>query len=80
MPRDTRKEVADVRMKHKKRPGLVRQLALGANEEEVRKFELIKNFHCRKSDSDMLRFLINQEAEKILPKPTPIVVESASQA
>ena len=67
-------------MKHKKRPGLVRQLALAANEEEVRKFELIKNFHCRKSDSDMLRFLINQESEKILPKPTPIVVNGATQA
>ena len=69
-----------MKMKHKKRPGLVRQLALGANEEEVRKFELIKNFHCRKSDSDMLRFLINQEAEKILPRPTPIIVNGAAQA
>ena len=57
--------------KNKKRPGLVRQLALGANAEEVRKFELIKTYHCRRSDSDMLRFLINQEAEKILPKPVP---------
>ena len=60
-----------MRMKKQKRPGLVRQIAIGANEEEVRKFELIKNFHCRKSDSDMLRFLINREAEKILPKFVP---------
>ena len=57
--------------KNKKRPGIIRQLALGANAEEVRKFELIKTYHCRRSDSDMLRFLINQEAEKILPKPVP---------
>ena len=65
---DTQKGGCKLKAKWKKRPGLVRQLALGANEEEVRKFELIKNFHCRKSDSDMLRFLINQEAGKILPK------------
>lgn len=64
-----------MKCRNKKRPLLVRQLALGANEEEIRKFELIKNFHCRKSDSDMLRFLINQEAEKILPKNTPIDVK-----
>lgn len=59
----------------KKRSAIIRQLALGANEEEIQKFELIKTYHCRKSDSDMLRFLINKEAEKIFSKNTPIVVE-----
>lgn len=61
-----------MKKKTKKKPTLCRQLALGATEDEVRKFELIKNFHCRKSDSDMIRFLINQEAEKIFPKNIPI--------
>lgn len=51
-------------MKRKmKKPKFCRQLALGATEEEVRKFELIKNFYCRKSDSDMIRYLINKAAE-----------------
>jgi len=54
-----------------------RHIALFASQEEVRKFELIKTFHCRKSDSDMVRFLINQEAEKIFPKNTPISVTMA---
>ena len=58
--------------KNKKRPGLVRYLALGANAEELEKFELIKQYHSRRSDSDMLRFLINQEAEKILLNTVPI--------
>jgi len=61
-----------LKAKTKKKPTFCRQLALGATEEEIRKFELIKNFYCRKSDSDMIRFLINQEAEKILPKNIPI--------
>ena len=43
-----------------------RQLALQATEEEVKLFELIKEHHQRKSDSDMIRFLIVQESKKIL--------------
>ena len=61
-----------MKTKTKKRPALCRQLALGATEEEVRKFEQIKKFYCRKSDSDMIRFLISQEAKKILSKNIPI--------
>ena len=53
-----------------------RQLSLFANAEECRKFEFVKSFYCRKSDSDMLRFLINQEAEKILSKNTATAVEA----
>lgn len=45
-----------------------RQIALNATKEEIKLFELIKAFHQRKSDSDMIRFLIVQEAGKILPK------------
>ena len=63
-----------MRIKKNNKSGFFRQLAMGANKEEVRKFELIKEHHQRKSDSDMIRFLINQEAEKILKKSTPIVV------
>lgn len=43
-----------------------RQLSLQATEEEVKLFELIKEHHQRKSDSDMIRFLIVQESKKIL--------------
>ena len=43
-----------------------RQLSLQATEEEVKLFELIKEHHQRKSDSDMIRFLIVQEGKKIL--------------
>ena len=62
-----------MKKKYKKQPAL-RHLALFASAEECRKFELIKTYHCRKSDSDMLRFLINQEAEKIFPQNTTIAV------
>ena len=63
-----------MKIKRNKKSGFARQLAMGANKEELHKFELIKDYHQRKSDSDMIRFLINQEAEKILKKSTPIVV------
>ncbi|MBQ7731436.1 MAG: hypothetical protein IJT68_06325 [Lentisphaeria bacterium] len=46
-------------------------LALKANKHELVLFERIKKFHRRASDSDMIRFLIEQEAEKILPRVVP---------
>lgn len=49
---------------------LVKPIALYATQEEVRKFELIKAFHGRSSNSDMLRVLINNEAKKIFEKNT----------
>lgn len=50
---------------------LVKPIAIYATPEEVRQFELIKAFHNRSSNSDMLRVLIKNEAEKILGKNTP---------
>lgn len=47
---------------------LVKLLAIYATQEELRKFELIKAFHGRNSNSDMLRVLINNEAKRILEK------------
>ena len=47
---------------------LVKPIAIYATEEEVKKFELIKTFHGRSSNSDMLRVLINNEVKKILEK------------
>jgi|GEM_PF-5959615 len=51
-----------------------RQLALQATEEEVKLFELIKEHHQRKSDSDMIRFLIVQESKKILSQNSGIQI------
>ena len=53
-----------------------RQLSLQATEEEVRLFELIKEHYQRKSDSDMIRFLIIQESKKILNQNTAMAVNS----
>ena len=47
---------------------LVKPIALYATEEELKLLELIKQHHNRTSNADMLRVLIRQEAEKILPK------------
>ena len=49
---------------------LVKPIAIYATQEEVKKFELIKTFHGRSSNSDMLRVLINNEVKKILEKNT----------
>ena len=49
---------------------LVKPIALYATQEELRKFELIKAFYGRSSNSDMLRVLINNEAKKIFEKNT----------
>ena len=62
-----------------RRPGVVRQLALSASAEEVRKFEVIKAHHRRRSDSDTIRFLIEQEAEKILSQNRPIGLNNAQE-
>lgn len=49
---------------------LVKPIAIYATQEEVKKFELIKTYHGRSSNSDMLRVLINNEVKKILDKNT----------
>ncbi len=45
---------------------LVKPIALYATKKELSLFQLIKKHHNRTSNADMLRVLINQEAEKIL--------------
>ncbi|MBQ7731450.1 MAG: hypothetical protein IJT68_06395 [Lentisphaeria bacterium] len=44
----------------------VKPIALYATKKELSLFQLIKKHHNRTSNADMLRVLINQEAEKIL--------------
>jgi len=46
----------------------VHQIALNCTADELRLFNSIKEHHQRKTDSDCLRFLIRQEAEKIFRK------------
>ena len=50
---------------------VIKQIAAYVTEEEMRQFELVKTFHNRSNNSDMLRVLIKNEAEKILPKNVP---------
>lgn len=57
----------------------IRQLALVATAAELRDFELVRSFYRRKSDSDTLRFLITDAAEKILAKNTPSGVNQEAQ-
>lgn len=52
--------------KKKKYTYKVHQIALNCTTAELSMFETIKQHHQRKTDSDCLRFLIKQEAEKIL--------------
>ena len=56
-----------------------RQLALAATIEEVKRFEAVKRYHKRSSDSDTLRFLIDQEAEKILSKNVPVGIDGGAK-
>ena len=49
----------------------LKHISLFATCEEWNMFEAIKRYHLRKTDSDTLRFLIKQEAEKILANSTP---------
>lgn len=44
------------------------QIAIWATPEEIKRVECIKRYHKRISKSDVLRFLIDQEYEKILNK------------
>ena len=57
---------------------VVKQIAVYMTLEELHQFELVKAFYNRSSNSDMLRVLIKNEAEKILPKniPSGIVANS----
>lgn len=59
-------------MKHKhKRGNEKKNLCLYATPEEMKMVNDLKNHFQRKSDSDMLRFLINREHEKIFARITP---------
>lgn len=46
-------------------------IGLAATPEEMRKVEAIKAHHRRRSTSDVIRFLIEKEADIILPKNMP---------
>ena len=54
-----------------KKPSVVRQIALNANEQELEALERIKQHYSRTSDADMIRFLIIQEDQKILNQKSP---------
>lgn len=58
-------------MKPKTKQSEMKHISLFASDEEWDMFEAIKRYHLRKTDSDTLRFLIKQEAEKIFAKTTP---------
>ena len=59
-------------MKRKlKRGNEKKNLTLYATKEEMQKVNYLKIHFQRKSDSDMLRFLINREHEKIFDRITP---------
>lgn len=59
-------------MKRKlKRGNEKKNLTLYATKEEMQKVNDLKIHFQRKSDSDMLRFLINREHEKIFDRITP---------
>ena len=47
-------------------------IALHATPEEVYHVEILKAFYMRKTNSDLLRFLINEQAKKILPQNVSI--------
>jgi len=63
-----------MKTKRKSRAGQLyeRRISLYANKDEIKKFDAIKLHYRRKSDGDMIRTLICQEAEKILNNNTPI--------
>jgi hypothetical protein len=52
-----------------------RYIALMTNKQEEELFDLIKEHFGRQSDSDMLRKLLLDAAEKHLPKSTRLSVE-----
>ena len=51
---------------------VIKQIAAYMTPEELRQFELVKAFHNRSNNSDMIRVLIKNEAEKILPKNSTV--------
>ena len=55
-----------------KKPSVVRQIALNANEQELKALERIKEHYSRTSDADTIRFLLKQADEKILTEKSPI--------
>jgi hypothetical protein len=55
-----------------KKPSVVRQIALNANEQELEALERIKQHYSRTSDADTIRFLIIQENKKILTETVHI--------
>jgi hypothetical protein len=53
-----------------------RHIALKTNKQEEELFDLIKEHFGRQSDSDMIRKLLFDAAEKYLPKSTRLKVEA----
>ncbi len=53
-------------------PKMIKHVGLKADEGEIKQIELIKKYHGLKQDVAVIRFLINQEAKKILTKNIPI--------
>lgn len=58
-------------MKKTAKQSEMKHISLFATDEEWDMFEAIKRHHLRKTDSDTIRFLIRQEAEKILAANMP---------
>lgn len=54
-----------------------KMIAWNATVEEIELVEELKRVLKRPSTSDLLRYLVSQEAEKILPKHVPIGTERA---
>ena len=53
---------------------VIKQIAAYMTPEELRQFELVKAFHNRSNNSDMIRVLIKNESEKILSQNIPISI------
>jgi len=60
-----------------KKPSVVRQIALNANEQELESLERIKQHYSRTSDADTIRFLIKQADQKILNGAVPLDTAAA---
>ena len=60
------------RIKHKTAKNTLRNISMYATKEEVSWIEVIREHYFRRTVSDTIRFLIKQEAEKILAESTPI--------
>lgn len=64
----------------KKKPSVVRLVALPANKQELKMLENVKQFHKRSSDADTIRFLLIQENEKILNETARIGANATTGA